>query len=172
MSEDVVETWFQHDQPVWNHLADFVIASALPHEDDAVSFEQLRVRKLDESVFENCVVPFLCYDLALGDIVSTHSDPRFPRLGSFMLHDIVQPSGRGVARIWFSDDSSEPRVAHERKSELTAMLQETGFLFEWWGHRLVAVDLSDHARMLQLRGMVGSFESRWLLEIEVSKAPG
>lgn len=89
-----------------------------------------------------------------------------------MLQDIVRSSGRGVARIWFSGDSIEPSVAHARKSELTATLQKAGYLFEWWGHRLVAVDLLDHATSLQLGEIVGLFEGRWHIEFEVSKAPG
>jgi hypothetical protein len=73
--------------------------------------EQLWAKRLGDTEFEICCIPFILFDVALGDVVQTSSDYWFQR--------VLKPSGRFVFRAWFGD-SYFPR------DEIVKELQQLG----------------------------------------------
>ncbi|WP_177228866.1 DUF4265 domain-containing protein [Amycolatopsis sacchari] len=65
--------YVQHLRPAWSDRANFVIHARLPDEGSPKKFEQLRVRRVAQTRFEICCIPFFLYDLSLGDVVETSS---------------------------------------------------------------------------------------------------
>ena len=128
-----------HRDPVWRERSDFIIAVEIEPGDTGKDTEQLWARKIDESHFELCCIPFFTYHLALGDVVRT--EPIGDRL--YMVAEVTQPSGRFVFRVWFGG-TTEPR------QDILNKLESLGGLLEWSSNNLLAVDASDtdHAQLI------------------------
>ena len=124
-----------HSEPVWRERSDFIIATRVDPGDTDIETEQLWVRKIGDSRFEICCIPFFAYDLALGDVVETDA--------SYMFTRVVEPSGRYTFRVWFGN-SSHPR------EEVADELEGLGALLEWSSRNLLAVDAidADHAQVV------------------------
>lgn len=75
-----------------------------------------------------CCIPFILYEVALGDIVEWEEH----RIGI----RVVENSNRSVFRVWFGD-SSYP------KEEIEQGVLNLGALVEWSSANLLAVDASD-----------------------------
>lgn len=128
-----------HQDPIWRERANFIIHAELPEKDRPQRFEQLWARQLDDDRFELCCIPFLVFNLALGDVVIT--SPKGDR--QYVMKKVVEPSGRYVFRVWLGQ-SPLPRdeIAHE--------LGALGSLIEWSSPNLLAVDAADseHAQLV------------------------
>ncbi|KXC05758.1 MULTISPECIES: DUF4265 domain-containing protein [Microbacterium] len=146
-----------HPNPVWRERANFIINARLPEEG---RFEQLWCRRLTESTFEVCCIPFFLYDVALGDIVETESTSE----GRFVFRGVRQRSGRFVFRVHFFDSSRDSRRAVEQWTI------GAGGLIEWATPTLLAIDADSPARAsrigewLQAESRVGQmiYETGWL----------
>jgi hypothetical protein len=92
-------------------------------------WEQLWGRRVGD-LFEVCCIPFLAYDLALGDLVALDEDLR--------LREVREAGGHRTYRIWFG--SASPAVREQAHADLSAV----GALFECRGD-LMAVDATDGA---------------------------
>ena len=143
----------QHDAPAWRERADFIIGVALPEEG---KWEQLWALRLAPAQFEVCCVPFLAYDLALGDIVET--EPQSGR--DFMVARVVRQSGHRTMRVWFLDTA----VAEEVADRLTG----GGAVLEWRGagSRLLAVDAPDDEATHRFAYALRPFEAAGSLNYE------
>jgi hypothetical protein len=121
-----------HEAPVWRDKADFLIGAPLA---EAGRAEQLWARKLGDTRFEICCIPFFLKDVALGDVVETDAN--------YDLERVVERSGRYVFRVWFGE-SSYPR------QEVAAELTRLGALLEWSSTNLLAIDAVDkrHAQVI------------------------
>lgn len=128
-----------HRDPVWRERSDFIITVEIDPGDTARETEQLWARKIDESHFELCCIPFFTYHLALGDVVRT--EPRGER--QYVVAEVTQPSGRFVFRVWFGG-TTEPR------QDILNELESLGGLLEWSSYNLLAVDAidTDHAQLI------------------------
>lgn len=124
-----------HSDPVWRERSNFVIATAIDSANTDFTTEQLWARRVDDSHFELCCIPFFAYDLALGDVVETDSQ--------YMVSHVSTGSGRYVFRVYFGD-SAYPR------DEISQGLTARGALLELSSTNLLAVDARDqvHAQTL------------------------
>lgn len=116
-----------HQDPVWRSRADFIINAPLP---EVGRFEQLWCRRLEESSFEICCIPFFLYDVSLGDVVETQATSQ----GRFMYRRVTKRSGRFVFRAHLLGDAPDAGVAVERS------VNDAGGLTEWATPTLLAID--------------------------------
>jgi hypothetical protein len=117
-----------HSEPIWRDRANFIIATAIDSGNTDFATEQLWARRVDDSHFELCCIPFFAYDLALGDVVETDN--------TYMVRRVSTESGRYVFRVHFGDS---PYPRDEIACELTAR----GALLEPSSTNLLAVDARD-----------------------------
>jgi hypothetical protein len=113
----------QHLSPVWREKADFIIRAAVP---ESNWYEQLWVRRVDDTTFEICCIPFFLHDVALGDIV--RASPVYE------LEEVIESSERGIYRVFFPDG------AVDNRKDVVTRLAEMGALLEWSSMNLLAVD--------------------------------
>ena len=117
-----------HPQPLWRDRADFMIRAPL----DDGGWEQIAARKISESSFEVCCIPFFADDLSLGDIVETEA-----RLDArYVIRSVVQPSGHCTFRAWFGD-SPHPQRA---RADLMDFVTVSGCAFEQSSEHMLAID--------------------------------
>lgn len=144
----------RHNEPVWRNRANFVIAADIASSPDKGEWEQLWARKLSDTRFEICCIPFFAYDLALGDEVETDGD--------HVLRRVVTPSGHFTFRVWFGN-SADP-CGRDRVMEV---IHREGCEHEWSSENLLAIDtptqetaqvIADALAALQLEGHV-TFET-------------
>lgn len=120
-----------HRDPIWRDRADFIIGIGIDPSDTGITSEQLWARKVDESHFMICCIPFFVYDLALGDIVETDS--------SYNVRHVSATSGRFVFRVHFEQERQK------YSDEVVLGLAERGALVEWSSLSMFAVDARDAA---------------------------
>ena len=117
----------RHNEPAWRDRANFVIAAEIANMSGKREWEQLWARKLSETRFEICCIPFFTYDLALGDEVETDGD--------FVLRRVVKPSGHFTFRVWFGN-SKDP----ECRTHVMEVLLRENCEREWSSENLLAID--------------------------------
>jgi hypothetical protein len=124
-----------HETPAWYDKADFIIGADVDGGSSALTREQLWAKKVDESTFMICCIPFFLYDLALGDVVTTKTSQSF----TYMVDRLVQSAGRYTFRAWFLDKNYREAVAEH--------LVGMGCLIEWrfCGGNLLAIDSESYA---------------------------
>ena len=144
-----------HSEPVWRERSNFIIATAIDSANTDFATEQLWSRKIDESHFELCCIPFFAYDLALGDVVETDSQ--------YMVRGISTASGRYVFRVYFGD------TAYPRE-EIAEQLAARGALLEWSSTNLLAVDARDRAHAQELAAFLQEQEDLGHLIYETGKS--
>jgi Domain of unknown function (DUF4265) len=117
----------RHNEPVWRNRANFVIAADIASSAEKQEWEQLWARKLSDTRFEICCIPFFAYDLALGDEVETDAN--------YVLRRVVKPSGRATFRVWFGNsmDSSD-------RNRVMEFIQRERCEYEWSSENLLAID--------------------------------
>lgn len=148
-----------HQDPVWRERANFIIHAELPEKDRPKRFEQLWARQLDDDRFEVCCIPFLVFNLALGDVVVTS-----PKGGLvYVTEKVIVPSGRYVFRVWLGQS---PLPRDEFASELGAF----GSLVEWSSSNLLAVDAADHERARLVAEFLMEREKAGLLVYETGRS--
>jgi hypothetical protein len=121
-----------HREPVWRNRANSVVCAALSEKDLPRRFEQLFAKRIAEDLFEVCCIPFLVFDIALGDVVATAP------MGDVdhVVTNVVESSGRYVFRVRFNE-ASRPR------GEIAEELRALGSLIEWSSRNLLALDAID-----------------------------
>ncbi len=144
-----------HSQPIWRERSNFIIATAIGSANTDFATEQLWARRVDDSHFELCCIPFFAYDLALGDVVETDSE--------YMVRRVSTGSGRYVFRVYFGD-SLYPR--DEIAQELTAR----GALLELSSTNLLAVDARDRVHAHELAAFLQEQEDLGHLIYETGKS--
>ena len=148
-----------HRDPVWRKRSDFIISAEIEPGDTGKQTEQLWARKVDESHFELCCIPFFAYHLALGDVVRTESRAS----GRYVVSEVTQPSGRSVFRVWFGG-TAEPR------KDVLDELESLGALIEWSSNNLLAVDAPDRDSAHHLAAFLREQEVQGRLIYETGKA--
>lgn len=123
-----------HLDPVWRDRADFIIGADISESQDGSEWEQLWARQVDEARFEICCIPFLLYDVSLGDIVEVG-----PHAGrNYMVRAVTNASGRFTFRVWFGN----ARNGGDRE-RIVAELSTIASEVEWSSLNLLAVDAAD-----------------------------
>jgi len=143
-----------HPEPVWRERSNFVIAADVPDGGDTQT-EQLWARQIEEHRFEICCIPFFVFDLALGDVVETDD--------TYLLHRVVERSGRYVFRVWFGE-SFHPR------DEIAEELERLGALLEWSSVNLLAVDATDEPHAQKIADFLQERQDRGLLLYETGRS--
>lgn len=116
-----------HADPVWRERANFIINAPLP---EAGRSEQLWTKKVGGSQLETCCIPFVLYDLALGDTVATA-----PQGGRQ-----IRPES-GVAQVWayvFRCYFERPVPLSRRGGQA---VEAFGVQIEWPSPSLLAIDV-------------------------------
>lgn len=126
MTKDKDRVW-QHLSPVWRGKADFIVRAAIRDG----GYEQLWARRIDDTTFEICCIPFFVYDVALGDVVRTSA--------TYDVEEVIESSGRGIFRIFF------PVEALQNRQDVVTRLAALSALLEWSSTSLLAVDASSRA---------------------------
>lgn len=117
-----------HPAPIGRDRADFMIRAPL----DDGGWEQIWSRKLTESTFEICCIPFFASDLALGDVV--RAAPL--RESQYAIAEVLERSGHYTFRAWFGD-STRPK---EARADLMDFVTGSGCAFEVSSDNLLAID--------------------------------
>jgi hypothetical protein len=145
-----------HPEPVWRDRADFILGAQSP--DDPSLYEQLWARRIDEVRFEICCIPFLIYDLALGDEVE--ADAR-----TLNLTRVVRASGGYTFRAWFEDPTNRGSA-----DAITANIADIGCLFEWNASgNLLAIHASDKELASTVSGYLLDLERNGALTYETGR---
>lgn len=115
---------FQHLRPAWGWKADFILRLEVAYSDATVA-EQVWTRQLSSRIYELCCIPFVAYDLALGDELLVDEELRFTGHAS--------PGGRQTVRLYSPQTLADlPGFVGE--------LEAHGLLFESYSARLYAID--------------------------------
>ena len=143
--------WVKHAQPAWgdrsNYIANFDLdVSQLPFK-----WEQLWLRKLSNSSFEVCCIPFFAFGIHLGDIVTLSSEG--------VIESIVTPSGHWTLRLLFS-----PTFTHH--DEVLQWLETTGVKHEKFSRSLYSLDTTDADHATNVMSFLDSHMKRGHLEYE------
>jgi hypothetical protein len=97
-----------HPVPAWKNRGDTVVLARINEDlsDTRFVWEELWCRRISESEFELCCIPFFRYDESLGDIVecSTNED------GLLILSGIGERSGHLSYRVWVTDTAKADEV--------------------------------------------------------------
>ncbi|MFF2493904.1 DUF4265 domain-containing protein [Agromyces sp. NPDC058064] len=144
-----------HRDPIWRDRADFIIGVEIDSSDTDVTSEQLWARKVDETHFMICCIPFFVYDLALGDIVEVDS--------GYQVERVSAASGRYVFRAYFE----EARLRY--RDEVVFGLAERGALVEWSSQSMFAVDARDAEHAQAIADYLHDREQNAWLEYETGK---
>ena len=122
-----------HENPVWRTKADFVIQASLARFGMPERWEQLWARRVNETTFEICCIPFFTYGIALGDTVTTETGRDF----EYVVQRVVAKGGHKTARVAVVDPSAASRLHDEIHSKL-----EGSFAHEWYALGYVAIDVA------------------------------
>ena len=151
MRDTALPTFLTHREPAWRDRSNYTLQAVVPG--DVNTFEQLWVRKLDDTDFEVCCIPFFLYDVALGDVVGWNNDERIIR--------VVDPSGRYVFRVWFGDESDQREVVES--------LEKLGATLERSSTHLLAVDAKDERSAESISGYLLSVQVEGELQYETGR---
>jgi hypothetical protein len=116
---------YSHPAPVWREEANFLFRA--DNDADDVT-EQIWAKKEGHLRYRVCCIPFMIYDLALGDLVETDDH--------YLLKRVLERSGRWVFRA-FIDNPSTDHV------QFLADLRAVGALYENASPRLYSIDACD-----------------------------
>lgn len=146
----------RHNEPVWRSRANFVIAADIASNPDKREWEQLWARKLSETRFEICCIPFFAYDLALGDEVETDGD--------HVLRRVAKPSGHSTFRVWFGH-SADPGD----RDRVMEVLQREGCEHEWSSENLLAIDAPTQKTALAIADALAALQREGQVTFETAR---
>lgn len=146
----------RHNEPAWQSRANFIIVADITSNPDKGEWEQLWARKLSESRFQICCVPFFVYDLALGDEVETDAD--------HVIRRVVRPSGHFTFRVWFGD-SKNP----DDRTRVMDLIRREGCEHEWSSQNLLAIDAPTQEKAENLADVLGSLQQGGQLTFETGR---
>ncbi|NJI60151.1 DUF4265 domain-containing protein [Microbacterium oxydans] len=140
---------------MWRERSDFIIGIPIDPGNTDVITEQLWARKVSESTFEICCIPFFAYDISLGDVVEVDA--------SFEVKRVVERSGRYVFRVHVKDSISS--VA----ADVVRSIEAQGGLVEWSSPRLFAVDADNSIKAQEIANLLQQMEEQGLLVYETGR---
>ena len=145
-----------HPEPIWRDRANFLIRAPYegPHV-DMNAVEQLWARQVDEQRFEICCIPYIIYDVNLGDLVETDE--------TYTLVRVLEDSGHYAFRIWFTGHSEDER------SEVCSALESANAGLEWCSQNVLAVDAVDRLQAERISGMLVDYQSLGFLHYETGR---
>ncbi|WP_423920719.1 DUF4265 domain-containing protein [Frigoribacterium sp. 2-23] len=143
--------WVKHPEPVWRERSNYIANFDLDPSQYPFKWEQLWLRKLSDTDFENCCIPFFAFGLHLGDIVTLTQDG--------IVESIVSPSGHWTLRLLFRQ-----HFAHH--DEVLRELESTGVQHERFSKSLYSLDTTsdDHAR--EVMSFLDSLKARDQIEYQ------
>ncbi|TDW19276.1 DUF4265 domain-containing protein [Kribbella kalugense] len=120
-----------HRDPVWRERANFIVNAPI-EESSTIHTEQLWTRRDPATqLHEICCIPFLIYDLALGDMVAVSAVED----GSYVLDRVIAASGHLTFRIYFGQ--TEPRL----QADVMTDLAKAPIRMERFSENVVALDI-------------------------------
>lgn len=152
-------TFWNHTDPAWYELPHYSLILPVPDSED--TYEQLVTRQIGERRFLNLCIPYLLYDLALGDEIEVlGAQTEFASGSGFR---VVRSSGRFVFRVMFSD-------LHKDKAKAAVKdIKQAGGLVERWNARFYSIDAENEALASVISGYLGEGEERGLWEYETGR---
>ena len=117
-----------HDNPAWLRKANFILNVDLAEFQMPGRAEQLWTRRIDESHFELCCIPFFSYGFALGDWLEQCAER-----GAV----VVKRMDHKVLRAAAVDSSQQDRL----HPILHDWAEKTGLLYEWFSPSYLAIDI-------------------------------
>lgn len=142
----------KHDNPVRREEADFLIFADLAEHGMPGRWEQLWAKRLGETEFQLCCVPFFTYGLALDDRVTTAPS----RGREHVVTSIVGRSDHLVYRVWFGD--AEDRG--DARASVVQGLRRENWLFEWSSENLLAVDVPTERKAEKFVSFLAGYSGR------------
>lgn len=148
MSDDETKQvkYLTHQYPIWRDQADYLLMA-----DVEGDMEQLWARKLTETTFMICCIPFFIYDVALGDTVEAIDD---------QVTRVVERSGRYVFRIMFANESLHEMI------RVVQGLASRGAQVERSSLHMLAIDAPNAVIATDIRSWLEELHSAGLLEYE------
>lgn len=145
-----------HLNPVWKSKANFIINASIDNNNDALKYEQLWTRRINDNEFEVCCIPFFLYDIALGDVVSTVSSGD----KKYLLDQVTKRSGRRVFRVWLKGNGDD------QKRVLKTFIGMPGVTLEPYSEKLIALDVDGDRAIQLVQEKLTNEESNGSLEFE------
>jgi len=145
-----------HKNPVWRDKANFIIAADISEDDNKREWEQLWSRKISDSRFEICCIPFFVYDLALGDEVETDEN--------HVITNVAKKSGQTIFRIWFGE-----LLDKGVRDEVANKMQQLGCEQEWSSENLLAISVSTNKMVQSVEKFLYDRQNRNLLTYETGR---
>lgn len=143
-----------HRAPVWREKSNFIIRAFIEKIDDRSRWEQLWVRKIRQTSFEVCCIPFFVYELSLGDIVETDSN--------FNLQQVTERSGFHTFRVWIEEsDAPFDRV------NFISLLIRYGALYEWSTEHLLAISTVTDEQTCAVRDLLIAMSDQRSIQYEI-----
>lgn len=147
-----------HQEPVWRDRSNFIIAAEIEPGDTDITSEQLWARKITDTEFEICCIPFFVYDLALGDIVRTAAKNG----KKYIVDEVLRESGHFTFRVSLSQSGLS-------RDDLAARLVEMGALTERSSRTMLAVDSPDAEHAQRIADFLHSEEQAGRLIYETGR---
>jgi hypothetical protein len=153
----VEEKTYQHLNPVWKEKANFIVGARIDDSDGIITgWEQLWCKLLDEELCEICCIPFITYNIALGDKVRINSD--------HWITEVVERSGHFTFRVWFGE-THDPTI----REQLIIRSQQLNCLSEWYSTNLLAISAPTSGIALGISGFLDQQEKSGLLSYETGQ---
>jgi len=143
----------QHPNPALKDQADYVIGARI--EDDIWSkqydFEQLAAKKIDDSTFMICCIPFALYDITIGDLVEVDDELNVIK--------VVKVSDHVAFRI--------ATKSATQQASLLELLSSMSANYEVFSDNLIAVDVDNNIDGSNLADKLAELEdSKQIVEYE------
>lgn len=161
MNDEFADSVIVHSAPAWRDRADFIITADIGESGSLKKWEQLWARRLANSRFELCCIPFFVYDVSLGDEVETA--PKGER--KFVIQRVSKSGGHATFRVWFGD-SSEPSAVRDRTMR---MVEKTASIFEWSSTNLLALSATSPKSATLLANFLFEEEQAHRLKYETGR---
>ena len=146
--------WFQHELPVWRDRANYICNADPGRADFPLSREQLWAKKLGDGRFEICCIPYLLFDVGLGDVITLDENG--------MLSEVVERSGRYVFRILLTGKEISRRTLFDDIAEL-------GGLQEWHDADFGAIDSANRNSAAKVAQYLWDRSERGELDYETGR---
>jgi hypothetical protein len=145
----------QHSKPAWKENANFVLGAEIvdPIWSKKYNIEQLAAHELEDNKYEICCIPFMIYNLCLGDVVSVDSN--------YNIKSVIEFGGHFCFRVVVEDISQQ--------SEVINSLYSMGNLVEIHSDKLFAVDAADEPKAQELANFLKKEEDKGILKYETGK---
>jgi len=149
-----------HQEPAWSERGDFTLPIKLEMKKDTAwhRVEHLWCKKLADDRVGLCCIPFLGYNLALGDeiIVEREED------GFYEIVEVARWSGHYTFRTWF--DTSDIDTLDILRNEI----KNIGCLTEFLQPNLLAIDADSESQRREVTKLMEDYKLQGRLQYEKS----